>query len=165
MPQLSQQSSDPQSPVRIAATGEPRFLDQIAHACRLKHLAYRTEQSYVSWVKRYILFHHKRHPREMGPAEVRAFLTHLAVNRNVSASTQNQALNALVFMYRDVVRREPGEIGNFERAKRPRRLPAVLSRGSGSSQQRNQKPPVSRDASRGFRKIAGAGFEPTTSRL
>ena len=100
----------------------------MANACRVKHLAYRTEQSYVAWVKRFILFHNKRHPREMGPTEVRAFLTHLAVNRRVSASTQNQALNAIVFMYRDVVRRDPGEFGAFERAKRPKRLPTVLTR-------------------------------------
>jgi integron integrase len=128
----------PQSPIPRPAprpgphatpeTGEPRFLDQVRNACRVKHLAYRTEQAYVAWVKRFILFHNKRHPRELGPAEVRAFLTHLAVNRRVSASTQNQALNAIVFMYRDVVRREPGEFGDFDRAKRPRRLPVVLTR-------------------------------------
>jgi integrase len=88
-------------------------------------LAYRTEQSYVAWVKRFILFHGKRHPQEMGPTEVRAFLTHLAVNRTVSASTQNQALNAIVFMYREVVRRDPDE---FDRAKRPKRLPVVLTK-------------------------------------
>jgi integron integrase len=91
-------------------------------------LAYRTEQSYVSWVKRFVLFHNKRHPRDMGPVEVRAFLTHLAVSRTVSASTQNQALNAIVFMYREVVRRDPGDFGEFDRAKRPKRLPTVLTR-------------------------------------
>ena len=127
MPQLPQQSDHPRQ-FSPANTGEPRFLDQVAQACRLKHLAYRTEQSYVAWVKRFILFHNKRHPKEMGPTEVRAFLTHLAVNRRVSASTQNQALNAIAFMYRDVVRRDPGEFGEFERAKRPKRLPTVLTR-------------------------------------
>lgn len=108
MPQSSQSGFDAQ---RTAATSarhgqfsEPQFLDQVAHACRVKHLAYRTEQSYVSWLKRFILFHNKRHPNEMGPPEVRAFLTHLAVNRTASASTQNQALNAIVFMYREVLR-------------------------------------------------------------
>ena len=127
IPQFPQQSDHPRqsSP---ANAGEPRFLEQVANACRVKHLAYRTEQSYVAWVKRFILFHNKRHPMEMGATEVRAFLTHLAVNRRVSASTQNQALNAIVFMYRDVVRRDPGEFGEFERAKRPKRLPAVLTR-------------------------------------
>jgi len=111
-----------------AQPGEPRFLEQVANACRVRHLAYRTEQSYVAWVKRFILFHHKRHPKDMGAAEVRAFLTHLAVNRDVSASTQNQALNAIVFMYREVVRCDAGEFGEFERAKRSRRLPVVLTK-------------------------------------
>ena len=80
-------------------------------------MAYRTEQSYVSWAKRFILFHNKRHPREMGPVEVRAFLTYLAVSPTVSASTQNQALNAIVFMYREVIRRDPGEFGEFDRTQ------------------------------------------------
>jgi integron integrase len=132
MPQSSQSRFDAQKStapsVRPGQPNEPRFLVQVAHACRVKHLAYRTEQSYVAWVKRFILFHGKRHPQEMGPTEVRAFLTHLAVNRTVSASTQNQALNAIVFMYREVVRRDPGEFGEFDRAKRPKRLPTVLTR-------------------------------------
>jgi hypothetical protein len=122
MPQSSQARFDAHraavSLARPNDSHEPRFLDQVANACRVKHLAYRTEQSYVSWVKRIILFHGKRHPQEMGPIEVRAFLTHLAVNRTVSASTQNQALNAIAFMYREVVRRDPGEFGEFDRAKR-----------------------------------------------
>ncbi len=113
--------------MRPDGLGEPRFLDQVANACRVKHLAYRTEQSYVSWAKRFILFHNKRHPREMGPVEVRAFLTQLAVSRTVSASTQNQALNAIVFRYCEVLRRDPGDFGEFERAKRPKRLPTVLT--------------------------------------
>jgi len=129
MPQSSQSRFDAQRASDSAPRPtEPRFLEQVANACRVKHLAYRTEQSYVSWVKRFILFHNKRHPQEMGPAEVRAFLTHLAVNRTVSASTQNQALNAIVFMYREVVRRDPGDLGEFDRAKRPKRLPTVLTR-------------------------------------
>ena len=129
MPQVPNPPDDPQQPYpNPKKPGEPRFLEQVANACRVKHLAYRTEQSYVSWVKRFILFHNKRHPRDMGPVEVRAFLTHLAVNRRVSASTQNQALNAIVFMYREVVRRDPGEFGEVARAKRPRRLPTVLTK-------------------------------------
>jgi len=118
----------PQSSSTAPGRGEPRFLDQVANACRVKHLSYRTEQSYVAWVRRFILFHNKRHSRELGPTEVRAFPTHLAVNRRVSASTQNQALNAIVVMYRDVVRRDPGEFGEFDRARRPKRLPTVLAR-------------------------------------
>jgi len=129
MPQVPNPPDDPQQPYpNHQKPGEPRFLEQVANACRVKHLAYRTEQSYVSWVKRFILFHNKRHPRDTGPVEVRAFLTHLAVNRRVSASTQNQALNAIVFMYREVVRRDPGEFGEFDRAKRPKRLPTVLTK-------------------------------------
>ena len=129
MPRYPPRSLDlPPSSPATAQPGDPRFLVQVANACRVRHLAYSTEQSYVSCVKRFILFHNKRHPRDMGPTEVRAFLTHLAVNRKVSASTQNQALNAIVFMYREVVRRDPGEFGKFERAKRPKRLPMVLSK-------------------------------------
>ena len=132
MPQSSQSRSYP--PPNASTTpyvpkpGEPRFLDQVANACRVKRLAYRTEQAYVGWVKRFILFHNKRHPSEMGANEVRAFLTHLARNRRVAASTQNQALNAIVFMYREVLRRDLGEFGKFQKAKRPKRLPTVLTR-------------------------------------
>ena len=100
----------------------------MANACRVKHLAYRTEQAYVGWVKRFILFHVKRHPSEMGASEVRAFLTRLARNRGVAASTQNQALNAIVFMCREVLHRDPGEFGEFQQAKRPKRLPTILTR-------------------------------------
>lgn len=129
MPQFPQPKSYPPGPPSTTPRqGEPRFLDQLANACRRRHLSYRTEQSYVAWVRRFILFHNKRHPQDLGPTEVRAFLTHLAVNRKVSASTQNQALNAIVFMYREVVRRDPGEFGEFDRAKRPKRLPTVLTR-------------------------------------
>lgn len=95
---------------------------------RFKHYSIRTEHAYVQWIKAFILFHQKRHPREMGAAEIRAFLTHLAVERNVAASTQNQALNARVFLYREVLRVEPGDLGLFERAKRPAKLPVVLTR-------------------------------------
>ena len=129
MPQSPQPKSYlPQPPSTTPSRGEPRFLDQVANACRLKHLSYRTEQSYVGWVRRFILFHNKRHPQNLGPTEVRAFLTHLVVNRKVSASTQNQALNAIVFMYREIVRRDPGEFGALDRAKRPKRLPTLLTR-------------------------------------
>ena len=79
-----------------------KLLDQIRDAIRRKHYAYRTEKSYVSWIKRFILFHDKRHPQEMGAAEVEAFLTYLAQKRHVSASTQNQALSAILFLYREV---------------------------------------------------------------
>lgn len=123
MPQSHNDDSYPVS--KQTATGNAgggKFLDQVANACRVGRPAYRTEQSYLAWIRRFILFHGKRHPREMGASEVRAFLTHLAVNRQVAASTQNQALNAIVFMYREVLKRDPGEFGGFQRARRSRRL-------------------------------------------
>jgi len=82
-----------------------KLLDQVSDAIRLKHYSIRTEKSYVSWIKRYILFHHKTHPKEMGAREIQAFLTHLASEQKVSASTQNQALSALTFLYRHVLHR------------------------------------------------------------
>lgn len=105
-----------------------KLLDQVRDAVRLKHYAYSTEKAYVYWVKRYILFHNKRHPREMGIREVEAFLTHLARDENVSASTQNQALGALLFLYRSVLQVELGGPIEAMRAKRARRLPTVLSK-------------------------------------
>ena len=97
-------------------------------ALRVKHYSYRTEQSYLGWVRRFIVFHGKRHPREMGAAEVTAFLTHLAVNGSVSAATQNQALAAVLFLYREVLQVELPWLDEVVRAKRPQRLPVVLSR-------------------------------------
>ncbi|HNT78227.1 MAG TPA: integron integrase, partial [Anaerolineae bacterium] len=92
-----------------------------------KHYALRTEEAYVDWIRRFILFHHKRHPREMGAAEITAFLTHLAVVDNVAASTQNQALAALLFLYREVLQQDIGPVEPV-RAKKPQRLPVVLTR-------------------------------------
>jgi integrase len=105
-----------------------RFLDQCREVLRFKQMAPRTEESYVDWIRRFIVWSGKRHPREMGAAEVRGFLTHLAVERNVAAATQNQALNALVFLYREVVGGELEWLEGFEPAKRGQRLPEVLSR-------------------------------------
>jgi integron integrase len=107
---------------------QPRLLDQVRDAVRLRHYSIRTEQAYVQWTRRFVLFHGKRHPREMGSAEVTAFLTHLARDRDVAASTQNQALNALVFVYRHVLGRDDLVIEGMEHAKRPARLPTVLTR-------------------------------------
>lgn len=106
----------------------PRLLDQVREVMRLKHYSYRTEQAYVDWIRRFILFHGKRHPQEMGAPEIEAFLTHLAVHENVAASTQNQALNALLFLYREVLGREITDPIQALRAKKPRRLPTVLTR-------------------------------------
>jgi integron integrase len=104
------------------------FLNRVREVIRTRHYSIRTEQSYVHWVKRFILFHGKRHPNELGETEVAAFLTHLAINRQVSPSTQNQALNALVFLYRHVLDRPLGDILDAVRAKRPERLPVILTR-------------------------------------
>lgn len=104
------------------------FLNRVREIIRTRHYSIRTEQSYTHWVKRYILFHKKRHPKTLGEAEVAAFLTHLAVNRQVSPSTQNQALNALVFLYRHVLEQPLGDILGAVRAKRPERLPVILTR-------------------------------------
>ena len=103
------------------------FLTRVREAIRVRHFSIRTEEAYVHWVKRFILCHGKRHPDSMGDAEVAAFLTHLAVEGNVAASTQNQALNALVFLYRNVMQQPLGDLSSLVRAKRPQRLPAVLS--------------------------------------
>ena len=106
----------------------PKLLDQVREALRLKHYTLRTEQAYVNWIKRFILFHDKRHPREMGVPEVRAFLAHLAVEQHVSASTQTQALSALLFLYRYVLKLPLDEIDLRDiRARKPKRLPTVLT--------------------------------------
>jgi len=109
-------------------SNRPRLLDQVRDAVRLRHYSIRTEQAYVQWTRRFVLFHGKRHPRDMGSAEVAAFLTHLVRDRDVAASTQNQALNALVFLYRYVLGRDELVIEGVEHAKRPARLPTVLTR-------------------------------------
>jgi integrase len=104
-----------------------KFLDQCRDVARYRQLSYRTGQCYVRWIRQFILHHQKRHPQEMGPGEIREFLTYLAVERHVSASTQNQALGAMLFLYRDVLRREAGDFAGFAPARRPKRLPVVLT--------------------------------------
>jgi len=106
----------------------PKLLDQVRNLIRLKHYSIRTEETYVGWIKRYIFFHKKRHPKEMGEKEISEFLTDLAVNQKVAASTQNQAFNALLFLYREVLNREFGDLGEVVRAKKPRNLPVVFSK-------------------------------------
>ncbi len=106
---------------------ERKLLDRVRDAVRLKNYSYRTEKAYVHWIKRYILYHQKRHPAEMGAAEIEAFLTHLAVEGHVAASTQNQALSALLFLYKEVLR-QPVEYVDVTWAKKPVRLPVVLTR-------------------------------------
>ncbi len=105
-----------------------RLLDQCREVLRVHHLSYRTELSYLGWIRRYILHHGKRHPREMGHAEINQFLSDLATEGNVAASTQNQALHALLFLYQDVLDTNPGWLDDFVRVKLPARLPEVLNR-------------------------------------
>jgi integron integrase len=112
-----------------AAGGKPpRLLDRVRDALRVRHRSRRTVEAYVRWVRRYVLFHGKRHPSALGSEAVREFLTHLAVEAHVSASTQNQALAALLFLYREVLEREVGEVAGVVRARAPQRLPTVLTR-------------------------------------
>ena len=112
-----------------SSTGElkRKLLDRVRDVCRLKHYSLRTEQAYVLWVKKYILYFHKRHPLTMGKPEIEAFLTHLAVDLNVAASTQNQALSALLFLYRHVLNLNFNQPIRPVRAKRPERLPVVMT--------------------------------------
>lgn len=110
-----------------ATATPPKLLDRVRHACRVRHLSHRTEDAYHDWCRRFILFHDKRHPKDMAEPEVNAFLTHLAVEGHVAASTQNQALSALLFLYGRVLNR-PLDPPSVVRARRPERLPIVLSR-------------------------------------
>ncbi len=107
---------------------KPRLLDRVRETLRVHHYSLRTEEAYIQWIKRYIFFHNKRHPEDMGEAEITAFLTHLAVDRHVTASTQNQALSALLFLYKKVLMMELAWLDDVVRAKRPSRLPVVLSK-------------------------------------
>ncbi|MBX3646153.1 MAG: integron integrase [Rhodocyclaceae bacterium] len=122
-------SNKPEQQVKPdSATEAPRLLDRVRDRLRLKHYSLRTETAYLGWIKRYILFHGKRHPADMGKAEAEAFLSSLAVERNVSASTQSQALSALLFLYREVLALELPWLDDVTRAKKPVRLPTVLTR-------------------------------------
>jgi site-specific recombinase XerD len=104
------------------------LLDRVRDAVSARHYSRRTEETYIAWIRRYILFHGKRHPAEMGAGEITQFLTDLAVHRKVAASTQNQALSALLFLYREVLNQEIPWLEDVVRAKRARRLPVVLTR-------------------------------------
>ena len=106
----------------------PRLLDRVRDSIRVRHYSLRTGQTYIQWIRRFILFHQKRHPDEMGKVEIEAFLTYLAVNRKVAASTQNQALSAILFLYQKVLDHKLDWLDNVIRAKRPKRLPVVMSR-------------------------------------
>jgi integron integrase len=105
-----------------------KLLDLLRNRIRAKHFSLRTEQNYLQWVKRFILFHHKRHPAEMAGKEINEYLTYLAVKANVAAATQNQALNAIIFFYREILNTDIQNIGEFIRAKMSHHLPVVLNK-------------------------------------
>src|SRR5438132_11087589 len=111
-----------------SSLAKPKLLDQIRQTIRTRHLSPHTEQAYVGWIKRFIFFHNKRHPTEMGEAEIGRFLSSLATDSHVSASTQNQALNALLFLYQQILQRQVGWIEGVVRTKRNKRLPVVLTK-------------------------------------
>lgn len=109
----------------LAGPPKPRLLDRVRAALRIRHYSPRTEEAYVAWIRRYIFFHRKRHPAEMGAPEITRFLSWLAVDGKVAASTQNQALSALLFMYREVLELDLPWLDAIVRAKRPQRLPVA----------------------------------------
>jgi len=112
----------------LQSTNKPRLLAEVRNVARMRHFSIRTEQAYVNWIRRFILFHQKRHPRDMGEAEIRTFISHLAVEGEISASTQTVALSALLFLYRDVLKKDLPYVSNIERARKPKRLPVVFTR-------------------------------------
>lgn len=116
-------SANPSPPIQE----QPRLLDRVRSALRVRHYSLRTEEAYIYWIKRYIFFHHKRHPLEMGEKEIGSFLNHLAEKENVAASTQNQALCALIFLYKHILQKEIGNL-EFLWANKPKRLPVVFAR-------------------------------------
>jgi integron integrase len=124
----SQKMSVKKPGLSLVPVAKPKLLDQLREALRSRHYSDRTEQTYCSWVKRFIYFHNVRHPQEMAEPEINAFLTYLAVKEKVAASTQNQALSALLFLYRHVLGREVGDLGEVIRARKPKRLPVVMTR-------------------------------------
>ena len=115
------------NPPAYSAPHAPMLLEVVRERIRAKHYSKRTEQSYTGWIKRFVHFYHKRHPRDMGAPEVEAFLTDLAVTGKVSASTQTQALSALLFLYKEVLDMDVPWMGGMVRAKPPKRIPTVLS--------------------------------------
>ena len=121
-----QPSHEPASDHAVATN--LKLLDQVRQAIRTRHYSYRTEEAYVGWIRRFLMFHDQRDPAEIGAVEVSRFLTSLAVDRRVASSTQNQALASILFLYKDVLDKDPGWLDDVVRAKRPRRLPVVLTR-------------------------------------
>ena len=116
------------SPMEAGESTKPRLLDQVRNCIRRRHYSIRTEQCYVDWIKRYIYFHKKQHPEDMDEGHITDFLNHLAVRKKVASSTQNQALCALVFLYRHVLKKDLPQFENLIHAKRPSKLPVVFTR-------------------------------------
>ncbi len=112
---------------KTSSPQSPKLLDCVRAALRVKHYSIRTEEAYLGWIKQFILFHNKRHPQDMGEREIRDFLSHLAVVRRVSASTQNQALSAILFLYKHVLEKPIGYVSGIEHAKNPQRIPVVFT--------------------------------------
>jgi integrase len=125
---MGQSASRLQVVVANLPQARPKLLDRVRAAIRTRHYSIRTEEAYVGWIRRFILFHNKRHPAEMGEAEINQFFTCLAVDDKVAASTQNQALSAILFLYQAVLEKELDRLDGVVRAKKPARLPVVLSR-------------------------------------
>ena len=117
----------------VSVSEPARLMDRVRRAIRVRHYSRRTEEAYVTWIRRYIVFHGKRQPSELGAVHVSEFLTHLAADRHVSASTQNQALSAVLFLYREVLGTPIGHVEGIVRASTPPRLPVVLSRAEVSA--------------------------------
>jgi len=113
---------------KLGTRTKPKLLEEVRQILRAKHYSLRTEKAYITWIRQYILFHNKRHPLEMAEKEINQFLSFLAVERNVSASTQNQALCAIIFLYKHVLGKELGNLGRVIWAKKPKKIPVVLSR-------------------------------------
>ncbi|MBC8198098.1 MAG: integron integrase [Candidatus Marinimicrobia bacterium] len=107
---------------------KPKLLEQVGIEVQTRHYSRRTEKTYRNWIKQFVLFHNKRHPKQMGKIEVNQFLSHLATRRNVSASTQNQALSAILFLYKNVLHKELGDFGDVIRAKHSRKIPVVFTK-------------------------------------
>ena len=114
--------------LRMNEPQQPRLLDQVRQCLRLKHMSMKTEESYMYYIREFILYHNKRHPKEMGVEEIRAYLSYLAIEKNVAASTQNVARSALLFLYKKVLEIDLPFIDKIETAKRPERVPVVLAR-------------------------------------
>ncbi len=115
-------------PINVYTQPKPKLLEQVSIEVQTRHYSRRTDKTYRNWIKQFVLFHGKKHPKQMGEVEVNQFLSHLSTRRNVSASTQNQALSAILFLYKNVLHKELGDFGNVIRAKRSRKIPVVFTK-------------------------------------